>query len=224
VGLGDWPLARRRLDQLAVVDHATALETRAWLLGQPWVVASREERLAARAALKAAREESYPPGAIHFTPDAPQQRLLRQFLGALLALRVGDTVAAEAAVAALQAAPAALGGPGLALSLGAELALARGKPEAALAALESLERDRVRLPPDMPQHSVVRLRLLRGEALARAGRYGESVGWFESCRAIFSYDFAWRAAALRGLANAGWAAGDSARAEGAAQRAKRLGH
>lgn len=224
VGRGDWPLARRRLDQLAVVDHATALETRAWLLGQPWVVAPREERLAARIALDAAREESYPPGAIHLTPDAPQQRLLRQFLSALLALRVGDTAAAEAAVAALHAAPAALGGPGLALSLSAELALLRGEPDAALATLETLERDRIRLPPDMPQHTGARLRLLRGEALARTGRFGESVGWFESCRAIFSYDFAWRAAALRGLANAGWAAGDSARAEGAAQRAKRLGH
>ena len=224
VGRGDWPLARRRLDQLSALDHATALETRAWLLGQPWVTASREERLAARAALGAAREEPYPPGVIHFAPVAQQQRLLRTFLGGLLALRVGDTSAVEAAVAVLEAAPEAHGGPGLALSLGVELALARGQPETALAELERLDRNRVRLPPDMPQHGVVRLRLLRGEALARAGRYAESVGWFESCRAIFTYDFAWRGAALRGLANAAWAAGDSAPAEGAAQRAKRLGY
>lgn len=223
-GRGDWPLARRRLDQLSALDHATALETRAWLLGQPWVAAPRDERLAARAALEAAREESYPPGVIHFAPLAQQQRLLRTFLVGLLALRVGDTSAVAAAVAALQGAPEAHGGPGLALSLRVELALARGQPEAALAELERLERNRVRLLPDMPQHSVVRLRLLRGEALARAGRYAESVGWFESCRAIFTYDFAWRGAGLRGLANAAWAAGDSARAEGAAQRAKRLGY
>jgi tetratricopeptide (TPR) repeat protein len=220
---GAWPVARGYLDRLSAIDHATALETRGWLLAQPWIVASREERLVARATPLAAPTERYPPGTMHFTPSPRQQSGLRLFLAGLLALRVGDTVAAEAAAARLYSRPANSGGPAFSASLRAELALARHRPDRALEELDALEHARSSLPSDTPQYGSVRERLLRAQALSGVGRYQEAVGWFESCRVIFSYDFAWRGAGQQGLARAATAAADTVRARAATANAARLG-
>jgi tetratricopeptide (TPR) repeat protein len=191
---GDGAALRRALQQLATIDHATALETRAWLLAQPWLESTAAERSALRTALGAAPHERYLPGVMHFTPDSMQQPALRDYLVALLSLRDGDTAAVETALAALEQRSAHSGGPAFASSLRGELLLARGQPEQAL---QLLERSLPGPLPDMPQFAVVRDRLTRARALAALGRGDEARGWFQSCRVIFAFDFAWRREAAR---------------------------
>ncbi|MBK6423177.1 MAG: tetratricopeptide repeat protein [Gemmatimonadetes bacterium] len=207
---GDGVALRRALDRLALVDPATALETRAWLLAQAWVAGTPEERAALRRVLEAAAPQAYLPAAAYFTPGRAVQPAFRRYLGALLALRDADTTAAERALARLRGLGAGTGGPALAGSLHAELMLARGRPDVALA---ELDRHPPIPVPDMPQFGAVRERLLRGRALAEVGRYDEAVGWLRSCRAIFSYDFAWRAEGERQLAAAARFAADTLRSK-----------
>jgi tetratricopeptide (TPR) repeat protein len=207
---GDGVALRRALDRLALVDPATALETRAWLLAQAWVAGTPEERAALRRELEAAAPQAYLPAAAYFTPGRAVQPAFRRYLGALLALRDADTTAAERALARLRGLGAGTGGPALAGSLHAELMLARGRPDVALA---ELDRHSPIPVPDMPQFGAVRERLLRGRALAEVGRYDEAVGWLRSCRAIFSYDFAWRAEGERQLAAAARFAVDTLRSK-----------
>jgi DNA-binding SARP family transcriptional activator len=155
--------ARRSLQEAQSCGVAASLELRAAYAALPFLPLDTVEIAGVRAELA-----QTPP----VDPSA------RAYAQGVLALRLGDNLEANRALAELSArlGPATLEREHLLRSLRARLAAAEGRPRVALARLESVHWEQLAATPA----AEVADRFLRAELLATVGRTEEALAWFGS--------------------------------------------
>jgi DNA-binding SARP family transcriptional activator len=139
---GRWSAAKLELDSAMALDPATALEHRALLSLWPLLRVSRSELLALRNSLQRWKALPSPPNEGFVTDEhAPAHPYLRLYLLGLLSVRLDDHAAALGYAAELERQARASFAPAFVRGLGrgvrVEVARARGRPDQALAALDS---------------------------------------------------------------------------------------
>jgi tetratricopeptide (TPR) repeat protein len=168
-----------------VLDPATALERRALLESLPFGPLSRPHLHAVLQQLRAWNAAATPPTSYPWL--APYNGLhpqLREYLIGIVALRLGDPAETSRRAAALAAArgdgAARALASGLALSLRAHVAAARGESQLAL---ETLDRARLRVGEGLLETefgSQTLERWTRAELLLQAGRHEDALAWYAS--------------------------------------------
>jgi DNA-binding SARP family transcriptional activator len=187
IARGQIRLARHHLEQAYPCDPGAALELGALMAAQPFLTPAASDLAELRRRLR----PSANPGL------APSVRL---YYSALAAIRTGDTLAAAHAARALLLIRDTVPTSDLARSLGhslrARIAVAAGRPAAALAELESAGWERT------ARLSVVEAsdRFLRANLLRRLGRSEEAIGWYRSIAERASYELVYLAPAELRLA------------------------
>ena len=223
-GRGHAAASRVQLHALAALEPAWALVNHALLAVAPMSTAPRTELAAVRDSLRGWDADHAAPltGPAIATVENGVQPLLRHFLLGVLDARLGDSVEARRAEAALRAAPMTPASGTLPLDLAegvaAEIARAAGRNDVALAALE---RVRSEVPLERLANSAfygdVHGRMLRAGLLLDAGRLTEARQWYGSV-GEGRYDAAYIAPAQLGLARAAERLGDTAAARTAYTR------
>ncbi|HUQ79685.1 MAG TPA: hypothetical protein VM076_01035 [Gemmatimonadaceae bacterium] len=190
---GQLALADEALRRLEVIDPPIGRAYRALLTAFPFRDPSRSELASLAAALAGDTATRFDPPT-GLLPDSALAPLLRGYLRSVVALRSGV--------------PAPLSAPSpvdpeirvmadfLAVDVAARRALAAGKPEAALAALEQAGRRVPFQPSDLsPLLSFAQTRFLRAELLMRVGREREALAWYRSIGEVPIWDWAYIAPA-----------------------------
>jgi tetratricopeptide (TPR) repeat protein len=191
---GNPGVAMSRLASTEPCDSGASLELRAVYAAHPFVSAGRRELLRLLLALQSWRPAPA-GGGRHEDSTENISHLVRIYGTGLVALRLGDTVQAQgAAVALSRFRGRASGGEvgwSLSRSLRARLALERGRPVLALAALEEARWERA------AGRSVAEAsdRFLRAELLRQLGRTEEAIGWYASIAQRSSYELVYLAPA-----------------------------
>jgi DNA-binding SARP family transcriptional activator/tetratricopeptide (TPR) repeat protein len=185
---GRFLAAGHQLQQADACDPAAAVELRALMAAQPFVNPPDSGLTELRRRLDAAASPS-------------MDSSVRSYYTALIAIRMGDTVAAARAARTLLQTRDTLAASELARSMGhslrARIHLAGRQPAAALAELERAGWERT------AELSVAEVsdRFLRAELLRMLGRADEAIGWYASIAERASYELMYLAPAQLRL---GW--------------------
>jgi DNA-binding SARP family transcriptional activator len=217
-----------RLREAEPLERAWSLEVRGLFASLPFVPLPDAERARVRSEL-----EAWDPGTARpavAIPLAFHNELhphFRQFLLGLLAVRGGDLAGAALAGEELAELPVPSEAGALLQHLGrtlyAELLLARGLPQDALAVLEQSRLDVwFQYAVSSPFFAGTFERFLRADLLARAGRIPEAIRWWESIAERTPFELPFQAPALLRIGEAWRALGDPERGAAAEQRASLL--
>ncbi|MEO5814563.1 MAG: hypothetical protein ABIT20_04710 [Gemmatimonadaceae bacterium] len=225
---GRWAIATARLDAARDVGPGALLEYRAFFATLPFAPTARGELTRLRAALERA-----PTGAV--ASDVSRYRWpfdsltagRRLYLLAVLDLRLGDSVSADARAAQLEhlqgvSALDAAYARELALPVRSAIALTRGDPAAALTALGPPTIGIDSAYPSSHSYPHAQARWLRAEALRALGRVPDAIRVYASFPDPESYDLPYLAPALRRRADLLRTLGDRAGAAALDARAARL--
>jgi DNA-binding SARP family transcriptional activator/predicted negative regulator of RcsB-dependent stress response len=210
------------IDSAALLDPNRALEYRAMIASVPGLTIPAGLRASVR------RQLDLPSASYKYIT----QPLMRDYFRSLLALRDGDLPAAHRALAALLS-RAPRPGPGFDTTIarhidrlsridGAEIALAEGKPDSALAILGTPAVEPDRRIPYVWSYPRAEERLLRGDLLAKVGRKKEALAWYSTFPDPGAYDLAYLPAALARRATIAAEIGDTASANWARMRLAEL--
>jgi len=186
--------ARARLSSPAACGAGARLELRALYDALPFIRPSRAELGAVLRELKEWKP-SAAAGAPYEDSSGARSAHVRLYAIGLVALRAGDTVQAHQSALALtrwsDRTPAGEVAWSFSRSLKARLALERGRPAQALAALEDARWERA------AGRSVAEAsdRFLRAELLRQVGRVDEAIGWYRSIAERSSYELVYLAPA-----------------------------
>ena len=159
----------------------------AWFRALPFVPQSREELEAARSRLVqwdgAEAVTRSTQASAFYSAHNGVHRVLKTYLLGLLDARLGDTARATVRAAELDSAGRTADGPPLALELAqglrAQIALAKGRSDSALADLEALRIEGwYELTFVSPFYSGAMERFTRAELLREKGRGEEALGWY----------------------------------------------
>jgi serine/threonine-protein kinase len=180
---GRWSAAKAELEAASALDPATALEHRVLLSLWPLLHVSRSELLGLRNSLLRWKAVPGSSGESLVTAEhAPAHPYLRLYLLGLLSVRLGDHDPAVDYAAELERRAGASFAPlfisDLSRGLRAEVARARGRPDQALALLDSTgfwTREDVKRTGNSPFYEHEYEQFTRAELLFALGRHGEAL-------------------------------------------------
>jgi serine/threonine-protein kinase len=186
---GRLAAARAELVTASTLRSAEGPLVDAWFSALPFVPASAADLAAVRTRLAQwdatdTTTESTQPSAF-FSGHNGVRPLLKTFVLGLLDARRGDAAAATARMSSLESAGSAPGAPPLALELAqglrAQVALAKGEPDNALAALEALRIEGwYELTFVSPFYGGALERFTRARLLQAGSRHAEALAWYGS--------------------------------------------
>lgn len=217
-----------RIREAEVLEPAWSIEVRGLFASLPFVPLPDLERARVRSELEAWHPDS--ARAAIAVPLAFHNELhphFRRFLLGLLAVREGDLAGAALAAEDLAELPVPAEAAALLEHLGrtlhAELLLARGLPDEALAVLEQGRLDVwFQYAVSSPFYAGTFERFLRADLLARAGRVPEAIRWWESIAERTPFELPFQAPALLRIGAAWRGLGDAERGAAAERRASLL--
>lgn len=180
---GRWHAAEGELDAAAVLDAATTLEHRALLSLWPLLKVSRSDLQALRDSLLRWKASPGPSNESGITGEHSRAHpYLRLYLIGLVNARLGDHASSRSYAAELGRLSAASFAPSFVEDLGrvlrAEVSRARGRPNEALATLDSVRfwtREDLELTANSPFYTHEYEQFVRAELLYELGRYDEAL-------------------------------------------------
>jgi tetratricopeptide (TPR) repeat protein len=195
--------AFREIETIGRYDPLSAAEFRALLSVVPLIPADREQLRRRRTeveSLDPASATSSGNASFFFSVLENRHEIIQLYLSGVLAARLGDGAAATVYADRLEAAtPPAESGTlttDLAAGVRAQIALAAGRPEDALAAIETVRQDIFyQLSMSSPYDGLILERYTRGEVLHSLGRYEEALPWLEHLGEVNAMELAYKPAA-----------------------------
>lgn len=197
---GQYAEAQAELDRMAALDSVQALEYRALLTAFPFAPRDEGKLVDLRSRLEALDPEAVTPSgnpSIFFSVHDDLHAVLQEYLLGVVNVRLGeyDEAATHAGALGRLSGPPGTGTlrSDYAASIRAQTSHARGQPQAALAALEEVEREiwyNLALPSTFLCQTLERF--LLAETLYGLGRYDEALPWYVNIAQIAPYEVAHR--------------------------------
>ncbi|MBI4408968.1 MAG: hypothetical protein HY561_04635 [Gemmatimonadetes bacterium] len=213
---GQWRLARARLDTLATLLPAWALEYRAFLALAPHRDVSAEELRETRAALVEWNAEAVPPSetpGLYVRAHDGVHPELRLFLAGALSARLGESRAASRYADELERGSADGFAASLAHRVRAQMSWRRGELRSALRRLDAGWHETIYdYSNNSPFFSQGAERFLRAEILRALGRESEALTWYASLGEVSPYELVFLAPATLRRAEIAERLGDPASA------------